>query len=75
MDEYRLYLRFEAAEILRNPHVAQRLAIIAFVDSLKSGTNSRGDYSEADETGREVESKVVGDVAISFWPDHAAREV
>jgi len=75
MDEYRLYLRFEAVEILRSLRGAQRLAIIAFVDSLKSDPNSRGDYSEADETGREVEIKVVGGVAITFWPDHAAKEV
>jgi hypothetical protein len=75
MDDYRLYLRFEAAETLRILRGAQRTAIIAFVDSLKSDPNSRGDYSETDETGRNIEIKVIGSFAITYWPDHPVKEV
>ncbi len=75
MDPYQLFLRFESAEILRKLRLSQRIEIFSFIDSLKTRPDSQGDYSETDETGREVEIKIVGGYAITYWPDHAVKEV
>lgn len=33
-----------------------------------------GDYSEKDDTGRDVHFLLVGDMVIGFWSDHAVKE-
>jgi hypothetical protein len=33
-----------------------------------------GDYSEKDETGRDIHFLMVGDSVIGFWADHAVKE-
>jgi hypothetical protein len=34
-----------------------------------------GDYTEPDDTGRELQVFVLGNIAVTSWPDHAVREV
>lgn len=75
MAPYQLFFRFEAAGIVRRLRGAQRAAVISFVDELKMSPNSLDDYSEMDEVGREVQIKVIGSFAVTFWADHAVREV
>jgi hypothetical protein len=65
----------EAAEVLRGIRGIQRTSLVAFIDSLSAKPDTRGDYSERDGTGRDLEIKVVGSFAITYWPDHAAKEV
>ncbi len=75
MNPYRIFVRIEAAEALRTIRGIQRASLIAFIDSLSITPGKRGDYTERDETGRDLEIKVVASFAISYWPDHAAKEV
>jgi hypothetical protein len=35
----------------------------------------KGDYSERDEIGREIEVVVVGRFAVLFWADHPVKEI
>ncbi len=65
----------EAAEILRAIRGNQRISLVAFIDSLSGDPNKGGDYTERDETGRQLEIKVIGSFAITYWADHAALEV
>lgn len=75
MKPYRIFVRMEAAEILRAIRGGQRSSAAAFIDSLSGDPNKTGDYSERDETGRNLEIKVIGSFAITYWADHAAAEV
>ncbi len=75
MKPYRIFVRMEAAEILRTIRGIQRTSVVAFIDSLSGDPNRIGDYSERDETDRHLEIKVIGSFAISYWTDHAAKEV
>jgi hypothetical protein len=34
-----------------------------------------GDYESRDDTGREVQHIKIGDLIISFWADHAVKEL
>jgi hypothetical protein len=65
----------EAAEILRGIRGNQRTSVVAFIDSLSADPSKAGDYSEHDETGRQLEIKVIGSFAITFGSDHAVAEV
>ena len=75
MKPYRIFVRMEAAEILRAIRGNQRTSVVAFIDSLSGAPNNPGDYSEHDETGRQLEIKVIGSFAISYWADHAVSEI
>lgn len=75
MNPYRVFVRMEASEALRSIRGIQRASLAAFIESLSTEPDTKGDYSERDETGRDLEIKVVGSFAITFWPDHAEKEV
>ena len=75
MKPYRIFVRMEAAEILRAIRGNQRNSVVAFIDSLSGDPNKTGDYSEHDEAGRQLEIKVIGSFAITYWADHAVAEV
>lgn len=75
IDPYDVFLRTEAIETLRTiPGVARR-RISNFIDSLATAPSMSGDYSHIDPSGRTIEIKVMGAYAITFWADHAAREI
>ncbi len=46
-----------------------------FIGSLASDPFNEGDFSEFDRTSRKVFTKLVIDFAVSFWSDHAVKEV
>ena len=75
MEPYKVFLRLEAVEVLRAVRGPQKPRIVAFIDSLAHDPFQTGDYTERDETDREIEIKVIGQYAITFWPDHPLTEV
>ncbi|HAV65205.1 MAG TPA: hypothetical protein DCY13_22890 [Verrucomicrobiales bacterium] len=64
-------------EMLRGPKPsrASRDRIIRFLESLEEEPFQPGDYQELDESGRTLQIKIVGDMALTFWADHAVKEV
>ncbi|MGF1484198.1 MAG: hypothetical protein ACFBZ8_07535 [Opitutales bacterium] len=46
-----------------------------FIDFLEQNPFDEGDYSEDPATGRRICVKLVEGWAVSYWPDHRAREV
>lgn len=34
-----------------------------------------GDYSSTDDTGRNIQFLIVGDLVVGFWPDHSIKEL
>ena len=75
MSPYKIFLRLEAAEAIRVVRGVQQTQISAFIDSLGNDPSQVGDYTERDESDRQVESKVIGQYAITFWVDHAVKEI
>jgi mRNA-degrading endonuclease RelE of RelBE toxin-antitoxin system len=75
MSPYNIFLRLEAAEAIRVIRGAQRTRISAFIDLLANDPFQVGEYTERDESDRQIEIKVIGQYAIIFWSDHAVKKV
>ncbi len=75
MSHYKLFLRLEAIEALKTTKGLQRRQISTFINRLGSSPDTTGDYTERDDTDRFIEIKVVGQYAVIFWADHAAKEI
>ncbi len=74
MPPYKVLISIEILQLDR-PRPSQRQKILAFLEDLAHDPNRKGDYEEKDEVGREVQIKIVGDFALTFWADHAVKEV
>jgi hypothetical protein len=72
---YAVYLRIEAAELLKSVAAQDRRRIENFVDSLSGNPFKTGDYTETDTTGRPIQIKILGNLALAFWADHAVKEI
>ena len=70
-----VYLRIEAAELLKSVATRNRRGIENFVDSLSGNPFKTGDYAETDAAGRPIQIKILGNFAIAFWADHAVKEI
>ena len=75
MKPYEVFLRVEVMEVLRGIRPKQRANIGSFIDSLALHPFQRGDYSEEDKSQRQIEIKVIGQYAMTYWADHAVKEV
>ena len=75
MPSYAIFLRTEAVDALRTMRVSPRRRLAAFIDSLVTNPLSTGDYTVRDPSEREFQIKVIGALAITFWSDHAAKEI
>ena len=49
--------------------------LIHLLFQLADNPNQIGDYSEPDDTGREIQFLLIRDLLIAFWPDHPVREL
>jgi hypothetical protein len=45
------------------------------LESLANEPLQKGDFEDYDDTGRPIQSKVVGPFVISFWSDHFVKEM
>jgi hypothetical protein len=72
---YAVYLRIEAAELLKSVATRNRRGIENFVDTLSGNPFKTGDYAETDAAGRPIQIKILGNFAIAFWADHAVKEI
>lgn len=54
---------------------ADQRKLATILDQLKTTPFRRGDLQEPDATGRVNEVLVVGEWLVTYWPDHAAREL
>lgn len=46
-----------------------------WVDRIERMPSTPGDYTEQDADGRELHTTVLTRLAITYWPDHATREI
>ena len=60
---------------MQRPNRLERHRILSFLESLANDPERVGDYTERDDAGRSVQIKIVGDYALTYWVDHALKEV
>ena len=72
---YSIFLRRAAAESLKAIRGSRRHAVEKFLDYLSDNPFYEGDFTETDSTDRRVFCKIVRDYAISYYPDHPAKEI
>jgi hypothetical protein len=73
--EYEVYLRAEAFEFLRRRHGDERSRLLRLLHELGRDPYRRGDFSERDLSGRDVQVLIFQRYAISYWADHAVKEL
>ena len=74
MPAHEVYLHINLLESIPRSGV-QRQRILRFIQHLREHPNAPGDFTEKDDSLREYQVKVVGDLAVSYWLDAPARTV
>lgn len=72
---YRVFICQAAVDAIAQSRGNQKNQLTAFVRSLETDPYNEGDFREEDESGRPCYTKVVQDFAVSYYPDHAVKEV
>lgn len=60
--------------LLAMPKARQRL-VGRLLFQLAETPSQPGDYSTSDDSGRSVQHILIGEFHLSYWPDHAVREL
>jgi hypothetical protein len=72
---YEPVLAGRAASFLIGLPKSKQRSAIQLVDRLAEYPTQLGDYATKDDSGRVIQHLLVGDWHLSFWPDHAIREL
>ena len=72
---YRTVFSREALEFVVPANDAVFGEIEAWVNRIERAPVARGDYTEQDDDGRELQAAILAAVVITYWADDAAREV
>ncbi|MBL9189287.1 MAG: hypothetical protein JNK23_17525 [Opitutaceae bacterium] len=75
MAAYELVLHEDAARRLVAASRAEQRRVGMILERLKSAPSRAGDLQEHDKNGRINEVVVDGDWLVTFWVDHAGREI
>jgi hypothetical protein len=73
--DYEVYLRTEAFEFLRHRHTDTRNRLLRLFHELSRDPYRRADFNERDQTGRDIQVLIFQHYAISYWADHAVKEL
>lgn len=73
--EYEVYLRREVFEFLRRCRSDERDQLLTQLEALGRDPYRRGDFTERDQSGRDIEVLIIRRYAILYWPDHAVKEL
>lgn len=72
---YAVFLNRPAHEALIRLKGDKRRDIDKFIDYLSDNPFEEGDFSEYDKVGRIVHCKIIRDLAITYYADHAVKEL
>lgn len=73
--EYDVYLRREVFEFLRQCRRDDRDQLLRLLEALGRDPFRRGDFTERDRSGRDIEVLIFRRYAILYWADHPVKEV
>jgi hypothetical protein len=72
---YEIILHEEVVEILASLRRPAQRSLLRMFDDLRKKPFRRGDFQESDADGRVNEVLLVDDWLVTFWTDHATREM
>ncbi len=72
---YEVYVRHEVYQALSAVRDPNRDRVLSFIESLANDPFKEGDAVEFDSGGRRHQIKLIGQVALYYWPDHAEKEI
>jgi uncharacterized protein YfdQ (DUF2303 family) len=72
---YALVLNEEAAPFLVGASRPAQRRLSVVMDELKASPFLVGDLQELDEQGRENQILVIGNWVVTYWVDHAVKEI
>jgi hypothetical protein len=75
MFDFVVSVRIEVFQYLATLKRAERERIIRWIEALPRGPLDPGDYSERDAAERNVQVKIVGRHALSYWCDGPVNEI
>ncbi len=75
MRPYRTVFNRQALEFVADASDEVFAEIEQWVNRIEQTPFTKGDYTEGDEDGRELEVVVLREVAVAYWTDHGVREV
>ena len=74
-DSYDIFMKRPVHESLKRLKGSKKRAIEKFIDYLSDNPFEIGDFSESDDIGRQIYCKVIKNYAITYYPDHAVKEI
>mgnify|MGYP005854586897 FL=1 len=72
---YQVFIEEAAVDFIASTRGRKRKMLRTFVHELSSDPFNQGDFTEIDDTGRQTCTKLVDDFAVSYYPDHAVKEI
>jgi len=72
---YEPVLSSRAIGFLYSLRKAKQRKLIDLIFRVAAVPSQVGDYESRDDTGREIQHLRIGDLIISFWADHAVKEL
>ena len=72
---WKVVVNDKAVEFLLGCRAPARRTVLGFVEKLRNHPQFAGDFVESDDTGRALQVKVHGQFLITFWVDHAVKEI
>ena len=72
---FEVVLRRAAVQAATTLTRRQRHQVESFLDLLANAPGQSGDFHELDALGRRHEVKALDDAIVTWWVDHAAREI
>lgn len=75
MDTYALVLDEVAVKAIVMAARAEQRRLATILDQVKTAPFRAGDYQQRDKTGRMNEVVLFDDWLVTFWSDHAVREI
>jgi hypothetical protein len=72
---YSVFLHLEVAETLRSLRRSERDRVLRFAHLLSRDPFQSGDFQETDDRGRTNEVKILRNLALVYYSDHAGSEV
>ena len=72
MEPYAVYLHVELLEIVPT-RGGQRKKILSFVRGLGESPHTLGDFTDQDTDLRTRQIRIVGNFAVTYWADDAAK--
>ncbi len=72
---YSYVLAESASDFARRLPISEQRRLALTCRALAADPFRKGDYATRDETGRILQNLLIEDWVLTYWPDHAVKEI